>query len=202
MADRRTRRRLLETLARRRPLFVRGVPSDAPGLLLTADHPGYLDGPLLALLVARPLLFAVDSDFARGVLWCPLLIAHARLTGHDFVALSPHAPCALRVLARRLEGGGAVCLFPEGGIRRGGPARPWRPGAAWLARRANVWQHVTIEGTDRGLFATHALRFVFAPPRTGTALSSDAVQPDEGNGRVPSSSRSKSSTATISSTRS
>jgi len=202
VTDRSFRRPLLGCLAALRPLLVEGQPETGPALLLTADHPGLLDGPLLALVVDRPLLFGVDADYARRRAWRSLLRAYARLTGHDFVALSPRDAFGLRALGQRLEAGGAVCLFPEGGIRRGGPPRPWRPGASWLARRARTWQHVRIEGTQAGLFSPEPLRLVFARPRSPTLLAEGAVQADEGSGWVPSSRASKSSTATISSTRS
>jgi len=202
VTDRGLRRPLRRCLAALRPLLVEGRAGAEPGLLLTADHPGLLDGPVLALVVERPLLFGVDPEYARDRAWRALLKAYARLTGHDFVALSPRDAFGLRALGRRLEAGGAVCLFPEGGIRRGGPPRPWRPGACWLARRARSWQHVRLEGTEGGLFSSDPLRLVFAPPRSPTLLAAHAAQAGEGSGWVPSSRGSKSSTATTSSTRS
>lgn len=180
-------------------LRLSGAPASGAGLLLTADHPSLLDGPLLAILVPRPLLFGVDAAYARHPFWRPLLRGWARLTGNDLVALSPASPFALRALARRLEEGGAVCLFPEGGIRRGGTARPWQAGVRFLATRARVWQHATVRGTEAGLLARTPVTVAFGPPADPSRLRQNAAQPEEGSGRVPSSVRSKSSTAMISS---
>ena len=197
------RLRLLKLLTIHRPLIVQGAPSEESGLLLTADHPGFIDGPLLALAVRRPLLFGVDPDYAHKAPWNQLLRVYATLFGHAFVSLSPTEPFALRTLGRHLDVGGAVCLFPEGAVRRGGPPRPWGTGARWLAHRARLWQHVTLAGTEGGILNPAPLRLVFASPRAPSSLYvPHPDQPLEGSGCVPSSRRSKSSTATISSTRS
>lgn len=53
------------------------------------------------------------------------------------VPMRPGSSRGIRALLRHLEAGGWVCIFPEGGIDRGGE----HPGAAWLSIRSGVPIH-------------------------------------------------------------
>lgn len=111
---------------------------DRPSIIV-ANHASLLDGPALALLTPRPILFGVDPSYSRHPVWRLVMQGYASLigTGCEMVPMMPGSPFGLRSLVRRLEAGGWVCLFPEGGIATG---RKY-PGASWLSRRANVPIH-------------------------------------------------------------
>ncbi|MEJ2630935.1 MAG: lysophospholipid acyltransferase family protein [Acidihalobacter sp.] len=99
--------------------------------IIVANHTSLLDGPALAWLTPWPILFSVDSAYARHPVWSKVLLGYARLigTGCEMVPMMPGSAQGLRTLARRLEEGGWVCLFPEGGIGTGQSY----PGVDWLA---------------------------------------------------------------------
>lgn len=114
-------------------------PAQDKPAIITANHTSLLDGPALAWLAPRPILFAVDPAFAAHRFWRPALLTYATMigTGCHMVAMEPGSPRGLRALLRELQAGGWVCLFPEGGI---GTGRRY-PGVDWLARRADAPVH-------------------------------------------------------------
>ncbi len=114
------------------------------GLLIVArPHVSLLDGPRLAWWLThragiRGAIFPVDPAYARHPVWSPLLRLYGRVTGgHRMIALDTESPFGLRLLARELQRGRAVALFPQGTGIKAGADRPDHPGARWLIRHAN-----------------------------------------------------------------
>lgn len=114
-------------------------PVSGRSAIVVANHTSLLDGPALAWLTPQPMLFGVDPAYSLHPLWRKALIGYASLigTGCDMVPMEPGSLLGLRALLRRLEEGGWVCLFPEGGIRTG----CLHAGAAWLSQRTNAPIH-------------------------------------------------------------
>ncbi|MFA7655028.1 1-acyl-sn-glycerol-3-phosphate acyltransferase, partial [Acidithiobacillus thiooxidans] len=60
-------------------------PQQDQPAIITPNHASYLDGPLLALLTPRPLLFGVDPDFSTQEPWRSLLLRIGRIRGCEMV---------------------------------------------------------------------------------------------------------------------
>lgn len=112
-------------------------PSIADPAIITANHCGWLDGPVLALITPRSILFGVDPWFLWHWSCGPMLRGWARVTGCSMVPMAKGSLWGLRAMLKHLEAGGWVCLFPEGGIGTG----VVHPGAAWLQVRSQVPIH-------------------------------------------------------------
>lgn len=112
--------------------------TDRPAIIV-ANHTGWLDGPALAWLTPKPILFGVDPDFSLRRPWRGLMLWWAGVcgTGCEIVPMSPGCATGLRAMLRRLRAGGWVCLFPEGGIGTGTEY----PGADWLASKTGAPVH-------------------------------------------------------------
>ena len=120
------------------------LPACGP-FLLCPNHLSILDPPLLAALVPRPITF-----LAAGYLFeIPVLGTILRWAGVLPLGGAVQSRRSLAEAARVLEAGGAVALFPEGGVR---PALSERleKGAGFLAvRTGSPLYPVLIRGTDR-----------------------------------------------------
>ena len=108
-------------------------------LILVRPHTSLLDGPRIAwTLYRRGLLrcvFPVDVYYARHPVWGALLRAYGRLCGHaEMRAMDRTSPFALRELARLLQRGRIVVVFPQG-TGLADSHRPDQDGWRWLVRR-------------------------------------------------------------------
>ena len=110
-------------------------------LVLARPHVSLLDGPRLAWWLShrasiRGAIFPVDPAYARHAVWSRLLGLYGRVAGgHRMVALDTESPFGLRSLAKALQHGQTVVLFPQGTGLQFGPDRPDRPGLQWLLDR-------------------------------------------------------------------
>lgn len=130
------------------------VPASGP-LVLAANHVGWLDGPLLAIVTPRPVHAWTKLEMFHGPLG--LLLSGAGQIPLDRFHADPGAVrSALRVLAD----GGAVGVFPEG-ERGDGELHRFHGGASYLAMaRGAAVVPVTMVGTrDPGAGASSV------PPR-------------------------------------
>ena len=110
-------------------------------LIIVRPHTSLLDGPAVALWLARErqlthCLFAVDPDYARHPVYSALLKAYGWLVGrHTLLPLDQQRPFALRKMFSVLRAGQHVVIFPQGtGLSE--PDRPNQPGMDWLLRKA------------------------------------------------------------------
>lgn len=126
------------------PLQVEGndrLPSGQP-IVIVANHSSYLDGPILGVVSPRPLTFFSAAWLFR----VPTVSWFLRSMG----AISTGNPHGLRHALRLLKAGGAVALFPEGGITN--KLDKYGDGAVFLASRSGaVLVPVAIHGADNVL---------------------------------------------------
>lgn len=105
---------------------VERVPASGP-VVLAANHIGFLDGPLLAIVGPRPVHALTKREQFVGPLGT-FLIASGQIP----VTREVPDPYALRSALRVLRDGGVVGMFPES-TRGDGEMREAAGGAAYLA---------------------------------------------------------------------
>lgn len=158
---------LLRLIFRIRVVGLEHLPRTGP-VLIAGNHTGFLDGPLVFMMLPRPSSLLVKSELYSGP-WARVLAfarqIPVRRGSPDRAALGR----ALEVLA----GGGALGVFPEG-TRGEGRLESIQHGIGYLALRAGCpVVPVVCLGTAQALPKGHVLpRFrtrievVFGPPFT------------------------------------
>lgn len=119
---------------------VEGDFPDKEGVLLTADHVSYWDGPMLAVWFDREVIFVVHPDFARNWFWARWIRFWCGLWRHKYLPLSRSSPFGLRHLLEA-PSETVICLFPEGAIRRQADPLPWQAGTQYLLERRPDLEH-------------------------------------------------------------
>ena len=102
------------------------VPETGP-VIVMANHVGWLDGPLMAIVGPRPVHALTKAEMFDGPLG-KLLLASGQVP-LDRSAVDVRA---VKTCTRVLADGGCVGIFPEG-LRGAGDLTRWRHGAAYLA---------------------------------------------------------------------
>jgi 1-acyl-sn-glycerol-3-phosphate acyltransferase len=102
------------------------VPRKGP-VIFAPNHVGFLDGPLLAICGPRPVHALTKHELFDGAMGV-FLRASGQIRLDRFVV----DPGAVKTCLKVLDGGGAVCIFPEG-TRGDGELRRMQHGAAYLA---------------------------------------------------------------------
>ena len=104
------------------------------GLLMLSSHQSHLDPLLLGLATDRRL-----SSLARSSLYTFKPFGFV-ITALDAVPIDREASTltAMKAVIRRLQGGAAVAIYPEGTRTRDGRLGEFKSGFALLARRAGV----------------------------------------------------------------
>ena len=106
----------------------------AGGAVIAFNHVGFLDALLVTQVLERPTRFMV----AGGVLRLPVIGQLLRASGAFGVRRGERDRASLRVAIAAAAAGGLVGIFPEGGLRHGGPLGRLHRGAALIALRAQV----------------------------------------------------------------
>jgi 1-acyl-sn-glycerol-3-phosphate acyltransferase len=118
------------------------------GVLVAGNHVSYLDIPMLACAVDRPLDFMGKAELFRHPFmgWC-----YRRLGGFP-VRRGGVTKEALSEAIRRLQAGRAVVIYPEGQINLTGALLPAKPGIGSVVARAGVpVVPVYVVGTDEAM---------------------------------------------------
>lgn len=127
-------RPLLSTLFRARVVGREHLPQSG-GALIAANHQSYLDIPLIAL-AAWPLHVSyVARDSLAQTAWLAWVMAHC---GTILIRRGQADVAAMRRIARHLELGDRVAIFPEGTRSADGTVGPFKKGAVLAARMAKV----------------------------------------------------------------
>jgi 1-acyl-sn-glycerol-3-phosphate acyltransferase len=118
--------RLIERYYRLEQHHADRVPDRGP-VVMVANHIGWVDGPLMAIVSPRPVHNLTKVEMFTGPLG---RLLHA--SGQIPVRRREPDIAAIRTSLRVLRDGGAVGVFPEG-TRGAGEVKVVEPGAAYLA---------------------------------------------------------------------
>lgn len=113
-------------LSRRYNINIQGIghiPAQG-GVLLLGNHISWIDWGILQLASPRPLRFVMQRSIYERWYLKPFF----DLFGCIPIEAGPRSRRALAEVAKALQAGEAVCLFPEGAISRNGHLGPFRPG--------------------------------------------------------------------------
>jgi len=124
-------------------VFNRRYEPDSGGVLYLCNHQSFLDPPLVAFALQRPMDFMARDTLFRGHFFKRLIEMF-----HAFPVKRGAADVgALKEAMRRLKAGRQLVVFPEGTRTEDGRIGPFLPGAALLAQRAARWTvPVVIDG--------------------------------------------------------
>lgn len=131
-------------------------------VIVCSNHVSLLDGVIVALASPVPLTFGVDGDFSRRSKVASRGMAVLSWLGFGAVVpIDGNSPFGIRTLAKALEHGESVMLFPEGRISETGRPCVEQPGVTWLVRRSGVKiVRIRILGAERSrLFAKSGDKF-------------------------------------------
>ncbi|HEU0070628.1 MAG TPA: lysophospholipid acyltransferase family protein [Alphaproteobacteria bacterium] len=121
-------------------LVVRGAPADSKPLLIVANHASYLDITVLGALVRGS--FVAKAEIAK---W-PFFGLLAKLQRTVFIERrSAHAAKHRDEIARRLEKGDDLILFPEGTSSDGNRILPFKSALFSVAEREVDGQPLTVQ---------------------------------------------------------
>jgi 1-acyl-sn-glycerol-3-phosphate acyltransferase len=113
------------------------IPASGPAVLV-CNHVSYIDALIIAGNCRRPIRFVMHASYYN----LPLLGRLFRLAGVIPIASSKHHPTvlqhALDKIARALQNGELVCLFPEGHLTKNGEIDTFRPGIERIVQRTPV----------------------------------------------------------------
>ncbi len=104
------------------------------GVIVASTHASLADSVVLQTYVPRRLTYLMGDKFY----YLPVVHQFVRLWGVLVVKQAGMNKDVLRAAEGVLAQGGAIAIFPEGGITRQGPVREARQGVALLAQRAQV----------------------------------------------------------------
>ena len=118
------------------------VPTEGP-VILASNHQSYLDPVYCGVGVRRHLVYVARDTLFRYRLFAFLIHSLNAIP----VARDKADIAAMRAIIARLQGGAAVCLYPEGTRTRDGRIIPVKAGFGLLCRRAKaVVVPVLIDG--------------------------------------------------------
>ena len=115
--------------------------------IVVANHQSFLDGLVLAAFLPGDPVFAVDTRIAKRWWTRPLLSLV------DFAAIDPTNPMALKSLARQVERGRMLVIFPEGRLTVTGSLMKVYDGPGLVADRTGAdLIPVRIDGVQHTIF--------------------------------------------------
>ncbi|HRP95147.1 MAG TPA: MFS transporter [Rhodocyclaceae bacterium] len=128
---------LVHTMYRLRVEGIEHIPEKGPAVLV-ANHVSFVDAMIIMAACRRPIRFVMDHRIFR---W-PILSFVFRTSGAIPIAAVKEDPAmterAFDQIARALEAGELVGLFPEGRITDSGEIAPFRAGIARIVARTPV----------------------------------------------------------------
>lgn len=106
--------------------------------LLVCNHVSFIDWLIIGAGVFRPVRFVMHYSFARGFLALRIM-KRAKVIPIASAKENPAVlEAAYEAVARELQAGELVCIFPEGQITRDGELSPFRAGIERIVQRTPV----------------------------------------------------------------
>ena len=125
---------LIHSVYRLRKSGLESIPDAGPALLV-CNHVSFVDALIIAAACRRPVRFVMDHAIFR----IPVLNFVFRTGRAIPIASSRENPQLLEKaydeIARGLEAGDVICIFPEGRVTDNGEIYPFRPGVSRIVER-------------------------------------------------------------------
>ena len=119
-------------------------------LLIIANHISYLDVPILAFLLPRHVMFAINTEIAKWTI-CRLV---APLT--STFPIDPSNPMSTKSLIEKVNSGRSCIIFPEGALSRTGKIMKIYEGTAMIASRTDAdIIAINLGGVENNFFTPH-----------------------------------------------
>ena len=123
-------------------------------LLIIANHVSYLDVPILALLLPRNVMFAVNTEIAK---WRIVRLV-APFT--DTFPIDPTNPYGLKSLITKVNQGKTCIIFPEGALSRTGKVMKVYEGTALIAEKTQAdIVAINVGGVDTSPLAPYRANY-------------------------------------------
>ncbi len=143
--------RVLATRYRLRVIGLDNMPAQG-GVLMLGNHISWVDWAMVQMASPRPVRFAMEREIYERWYWRPFL---------DFFGVVPisrgSSRHAIATLAKLLDEGEVICVFPEGTISKNGQLAEFKRGFELTARQARTG--VILPFYLRGLWGS---RFSYA----------------------------------------
>jgi len=128
---------LVHTIYRLEKKGVENIPEEGPAILV-CNHVSYVDSLVISSACRRPIRFVMDHHIfnTRGI---SFIFRHMRA-----IPIAPYKEdvalmeAAFDEVARALEAGDLVAIFPEGGLTTNGELQAFRPGIQRIVGRTPV----------------------------------------------------------------
>ena len=128
---------LVRTVYRMRTRGMENLPEEGAAVLVS-NHVSFVDALVIAAACHRPIRFVMDRNYFH----LPVLNFFCRTVGAIPIASRKEDPQlveqAFDAVARALEEGSLVCIFPEGRLTANGDLGPFRPGIERVIARTPV----------------------------------------------------------------
>ncbi len=121
-------------------VFNRRYEPDSGGVLYISNHQSYLDPPLVAFALRRPMHFMARDSLFHFKLFRWLIESLNAFPVRRGAADTK----AVKEAMRRLKDGRPIVIFPEGTRTRDGRIGKFLPGVALLSQRAAKWTVPTL----------------------------------------------------------
>ena len=152
---------LVHTIYRMRTRGMENLPEEGAAVLVS-NHVSFVDALVIAAACRRPIRFVMDHNYFH----LPVLNFFCRTVGAIPIASRREDPKiveqAFDAVARALEEGSLVCVFPEGRLTSNGDLGPFRPGIERVVARTPA---PVVPMALRGLWGS------FFSRRDGRAMS-------------------------------
>jgi len=152
---------LVHTIYRMRTRGMENLPEEGAAVLVS-NHVSFVDALVIAAACRRPIRFVMDHNYFH----LPVLNFFCRTMGAIPIASRREDPKiveqAFDAVARALEEGSLVCVFPEGRLTSNGDLGPFRPGIERVVARTPA---PVVPMALRGLWGS------FFSRRDGRAMS-------------------------------
>jgi 1-acyl-sn-glycerol-3-phosphate acyltransferase len=126
------------------------IPDEGP-VMIIANHVSYMDGLVINAGINRPIRYVIYEDIYR------LPVVNYFMRQNRAIPILPNRESvtkALEEIAKGLEAGDAICIFPEGQISYTGNMTRFRFGIEWMIKTTPVTVYpVALKGLWGSIFS-------------------------------------------------